>query len=1066
MRPITLVMSAFGSYSGRTEIDFSKVSRGLFLITGDTGAGKTTIFDAITYALYGQTSGGKRDGNMMRSQTAPGDTDTYVEYTFSYRGDRYSVKRNPEYFRLGKRKYADGTPRYVKESAGVELTLPDGSLYQGKKKETDQKIAEIMGMDVEQFTQIAMIAQGDFLKLLHAESKERKKIFSKIFQTKYYSLVQEELKKQAAQSYAELQDIIKDCKRELEHIEVNSDEEGSEYDKKLKELKSMVIPVQNEVMDVLEHIIEDITKKERSADKESGQIQKKINSLQQQIQQAEDGNKLLEQFSETEKQIMLLEEERPLWEEKRREIEKFRQAEKILPVRDKAQQASQAEKNSEKMQQKLAEEYKKSREILKEIKKVKEEKEIIQKEKEPVWTKEIVRIQDTLHQYDAVAELQTLLENSEKDYNTAAGQREKIKKELSDITEKKEELKALEIIYARALKERVEYELKVADLRENTDIEKKLQQKNEQLKDMLNTCKKSMEEVRESQKKYIERANIYERLYQSFLEEQAGILAKNLKDGIPCPVCGAISHPAPKESDCHAPSQQEVQKAKEERDKADSYREDLLEHYRREWGRYESEKKLFGYQYEKITGQEVKITSEAAEVYEEFAELEYLGQKILEMLREDSEKKKAAETQLEEAKEKERRYEEVRKQLAKAEETEKKLSQAVSEQEEKIQELAGKFQKYRGKLQVYRQGLIYEKKEDAEEKIEKIRKQLITVRQQAEEAAQSYRREMENLRKVEGSLESEKQRYKEYQNAAAEAKDVYVKTLEAYSFTDTQLTELSHRLHELPDTEQRLRQYELRKVSLESQKKTLTLQVKGKKWTETKGLQSEAAEFSRQQNAVQKEQMRLYGMNRKNKEIKENLVRFYREKGNLQERYEILNRLSRTANGGLSGSVKIDFETYIQRQYFKRIIAAANRRLVKMTDGGFILQCREIKDLKSQGQAGLDLDIYHMVSNSVRDVKTLSGGESFLASLSMALGLADIVCSMTGGIRLDTMFVDEGFGSLDDASRELAIKVLTELAGESRLVGIISHVNELKEQIDRKLIVKRTEKGSQTRWEV
>ena len=207
-------------------------------------------------------------------------------------------------------------------------------------------------------------------------------------------------------------------------------------------------------------------------------------------------------------------------------------------------------------------------------------------------------------------------------------------------------------------------------------------------------------------------------------------------------------------------------------------------------------------------------------------------------------------------------------------------------------------------------------------------------------------------------------------------------------------------------------------------------------------------------------------MNRKNQEIKENLVRFYREKGNLQERYEILNRLSRTANGGLSGSVKIDFETYIQRQYFKRIIAAANRRLVKMTDGGFILQCREIKDLKSQGQAGLDLDIYHMVSNSVRDVKTLSGGESFLASLSMALGLADIVCSMTGGIRLDTMFVDEGFGSLDDASRELAIKVLTELAGESRLVGIISHVNELKEQIDRKLIVKRTEKGSQTRWEV
>ena len=181
MKPMKLTMSAFGSYAGQETINFKKIKSGLFLVTGDTGAGKTTVFDAITYALYDKTSGGRRDGNMMRSQYAEDDAETYVEYEFSYRDEVYRIRRNPEYFRVGKRKKADGTRGLVKESAKVSLLLPDGTEFRGKKREVDQKIEEIIGLDVNQFTQIAMIAQGDFLKLLHAESKERKKIFSQIF---------------------------------------------------------------------------------------------------------------------------------------------------------------------------------------------------------------------------------------------------------------------------------------------------------------------------------------------------------------------------------------------------------------------------------------------------------------------------------------------------------------------------------------------------------------------------------------------------------------------------------------------------------------------------------------------------------------------------------------------------------------------------------------------------------------------------------------------------------------------------------------------------------------------
>ena len=212
--------------------------------------------------------------------------------------------------------------------------------------------------------------------------------------------------------------------------------------------------------------------------------------------------------------------------------------------------------------------------------------------------------------------------------------------------------------------------------------------------------------------------------------------------------------------------------------------------------------------------------------------------------------------------------------------------------------------------------------------------------------------------------------------------------------------------------------------------------------------------------------MQLYSANRKNREVRDRLKHHLEKNGELKKQYEMVGNLYRTANGNLSGTVKMDFETYVQRQYFRQIIRAANKRLVKMTSGEFILQCREMKDLGSQGQAGLDLDVYHMASDSVRDVKTLSGGESFMASLSMALGLSDIVQNTAGAIRLDTMFVDEGFGSLDDGAREQAIRVLTELADEQRLVGIISHVNELKEQIERKLVVTRTEKGSRAGWQL
>ena len=268
VRPVRLTMSAFGSYSGTEVIDFTQVQGGLFLITGDTGSGKTTIFDAITYALYDRTSGGARDGNMMRSQYAAEDTDTYVEYVFSYRGEEYTIRRNPEYMRVGKRKNADGTVRLVKETAKVSLLLPDGKEFQGKKREIDQKIEEIIGLDAGQFTQIAMIAQGDFLKLLHAGSRDRKKIFSRIFQTQMYWRVQEELKEQGKALYVGLKENEADIRREMERVNpaVSSNECDKESDRTntgsgtgeaWRELLEKEMPPAEDVRSVLKQIIKE-----------------------------------------------------------------------------------------------------------------------------------------------------------------------------------------------------------------------------------------------------------------------------------------------------------------------------------------------------------------------------------------------------------------------------------------------------------------------------------------------------------------------------------------------------------------------------------------------------------------------------------------------------------------------------------------------------------------------------------------------------------------------------------------------------------------------------------------
>lgn len=879
MKPIRLTMSAFGSYAGLEVIDFSKLNNGLFLITGDTGAGKTTVFDAITYALYDRTSGGRRDGSMMRSQYAADDTETYVEYVFSYRGAMYTVRRNPEYQRAGKRKKADGTRGLVKEASGVSLLMPDGKEFRGKKREIDKKIEEIIGLDVNQFTQISMIAQGDFLKLLHAESKERKKIFSRIFQTKYFWSVQESLKEEAKALYIRLEDNRKDCLREMERVEIPDSEEMQHRENEWRQISSGEMPASDQVMEFLKNLVDYGKVWEKEAESKLTELQTEADKLNLKIRQQEEVNQLFAALEQTREQNEKLDAEKTKIEEIKVQFDAGKRAEKAVVLENAWQTVlkdlQQAKREADRLNTWLTEQ-----EIPKQqLKEAYEQADKEWKEKGAFLQERILRLTDLIPRYAQVKKL-------EMEKQKAAGELERL----------------------------------------------------------MNSCK--------------EASDHYESLYRRFFEEQAGILAKELKEGMPCPVCGSVTHPKLAEVSMDAPEQADVEAAKERRDKLEQKRSNAAERFQKAAGQYEAENEMLREAGEHFSGEEA-----------------------------------------------------VRQELTALQQERKKLQAEQEQLGTKLQKLTEEY--------MHRKGLLESRREQAGE---------LEVRAGQTEAA--YRKELQVQKFADTA---------EYENAK-----------QWISLQKKQEKEISD--------------YEQAVIQTETRLQTLGQQTKGKQPGELQEEKLRAKEISAVQREWKAEQMRRHSLNAKNREARQKLRLYYEETGELQKKYELVNHLSRTANGTLTGSVKLDFETYVQRKYFKQIIHAANRRLAKMTSNEFILQCRDIQNLSSQGQAGLDLDVYHLVSNTTRDVKTLSGGESFMAALSMALGLADIVQNTAGAVSLETMFVDEGFGSLDDASRERAIQILKELAGEKALVGIISHVNELKEQIDWQLNVTKTDKGSHARW--
>ena len=928
MKPLKLTMSAFGSYAGKNVIDFTGQQQGIFLITGDTGAGKTTIFDAITYALYNQTSGGERNGNMMRSQYAQPEAETYVELEFLYRGQTYRVRRNPDY-KITKT-LKNGKIREQKVPHSVELTLPDGTVFPEKKNATDAKIIEILGLTADQFSQIVMIAQGDFLKLLYTKSDERKMIFSKLFRTDIYWKIQENLRRKS----------------------MEMDERIQENDRAFEQEKSRIIPLPESEELPLDELVERLRERVKDALKEQNLRRANVEELNKKIIKYEEINKLfvsLEKIRRTGKELEARQAES---KERRQQIENARKADKVLVAEQQNLRQQQAVEQSAQAIAKMEETLANDQEMFETLKTQLQEVEAKQKREAADIQKKMLALEQSFPSYEA-------LQNARSEEQQA----KKVWEDLGKISEESFHKKKAGIA---ALKEQ--------------------QKRQEQV---VEQTKKNWEQTSLSAS---ESAKHYEHMYEAFLKEQAGILAENLSAGCPCPVCGSTVHPDPAKLSDHAVTELEVEQAKKTRAAAEEKR-DLA------YAAFEAEK---------------------------------------------TEKQKLA-------------------QAVEKEEADFVLAQTIAKQQRK--EAEQNYVSLQKIAEQIREKLVYPSLAEAKKQYAAMQKALEAAEQEIAKKRQKVSELAEAMNTLKGQKLAEEENQKTAKKLAVKTEKEYAKLLEKSGF----VSEETYHLAILPERsrsklEREEKEYESQCLRQQSEQKLLEKQVSGKTYTDTTELNEQLKAEKQALKEAEKTYMELHTAYENDRSVLQNCA-VYLEKGKkLESEDQVIKSLSKTANGRLSGSAKIDFETYIQRQYFKQIIHEANKRLLTMSNHQFILKLKEEANTGRKTNEGLDLSVYSLVTDSERDVKTLSGGESFLAALAMALGLSDIVERSAGAIHPDMMFIDEGFGSLDAQSRQQAIEVLGELAGDSRMVGIISHVTELKEQIDRKLVVSRTDKGSRAVW--
>lgn len=928
MRPLKLTISAFGPYAGRTELDMDGLGEsGLYLITGDTGAGKTTIFDAVAYALYGEASGENREPGMLRSKYADDDTPTFVELLFSYRDEKYLVRRNPEYERPAKR----GNGKTL-QKADAELTMPDGRVI-AKVRDVNAAVKTILGVDRSQFSQIAMIAQGDFLKLLLADTRERQGIFRDLFHTRPYQALQDRLREESGKLGKEWEKEKNSIAQYIRGIVCDPD---GEFSLRLQKAKEGELPL-SEILDLLSEILSGDRKETEETEEIRAEAEKRLEDIKRELDRLEEFKKAGEQLSRVRKakeecRIRLLKAK----EEKKAE-EGRKQEQEDLSRREAALQAELGEY-----------------ELLE-----KREKELlaVEKEKERLH-EDCGKIQEQLRRQ---TELLSALKEEREGCSHAGEQKERLQREKDQADAEQAELRS----FAEELK------------------------KYRELLKEFYACQEGYRRAAEEAERI---ADNYRRKNRAFLDGQAGILAEGLREGEPCPVCGSLHHPSPAFQFGKAPSEAELKEAQKAAEEAQQKAAAASEEAGSRRGGLEEKRKSLTERLRSLLGE-----TECGKLEESCAGEElFLPGAVWE----------SGLTQ---------RWNGLR-------EKREELLLGMKREEEALKkrtELDGRILKEENVFAKMQERLSEEKQKQA----------ALGSREEALYAQIKERKE--------------RLQYAGYREALEEKKRLETRK--------KQLERISEQV------QKELTEAEAQKSRLEGEEEQLIKSLAGKDAGEEGTLKEEKERLLLHCAALREKEKEIHARISRNSDAQRELEKETRAQQDLEKKWGWVRALSNTANGNIPGREKMMLETYIQMTYFDRIIRRANLRFLTMTGGQYELERSREGGVKSQ--SGLELNVIDHYNGTKRSVRTLSGGESFKASLCLALGLSDEVQSQAGGIRLDTMFVDEGFGSLDEESLRQAIQTLMGLAESRRLVGIISHVGELKEKIDRQILVEKGRTG-------
>ena len=1071
MKPVYLKIQAFGPFAGVEEIDFEQVGQqGLFLVSGDTGAGKTSIFDAISFVLNGNASGENRGTDTMRSDYAK-DISTVVEMKFLHLGKEYYISRTPAYLR--NKKKGSG---FTMEKAEAVLEKPDGITVTGYSNVTDE-ITELLGMDWKQFKQISMIAQGEFMKLLTADSRERGEIFRKVFGTEKFadfqkklSIKANELKRKCIAADNSLLQYFREIQYQPEFME----------EEELTELFQLETVNHEQMEQMLEWIRKILAVDEEQFVKEKDEKQKlaeQLDRLQEICTKAEEDNKRFLQLEQEEKKESMLLAQKEEMEQKRTQYEIGKKAfYYVMPKEEIYLQAKEEEEQSrilyEKEKDNKEQLFLQKEDAVKKMKLAEQKKPDIEK-----LQKNLVVIEKEVTLQKELKKDCTELENGQSDLKVLEEKIQQFEKENKELEEEKERL-------AKEVEERGNVEKKLVVTEQKLSEVEQEQKECKTVSDKIKKYKTEESSLLELQKVFLEDQAEYEKenqLYEQqkslFFQEQAGILAATqLKHGQPCPVCGSLEHPQIAVLVEHAPTKEvldeeekkvkqleaSMAKSKNACIKQKAKKEEEFEHLLEQMERV---KHVF---YNKDVPD--RIEQEELSERERLSEQEKLSEweeRIKEHLQELKKENTAYKSERKILKEQIEENQKINDRLLHIKDTQDSLLEKWNVVKEEFDKLKSHIITLKSMIETKKAGLVFQSLEEVLQKQKEQEAEKNKLETELTQAQNEERQFSEAYEKCDTKTKERKKSWDMQVLKAKEAFSVFEKVKEEQGFREAQLYEMAKTDEKtIQCLEVSLKQYEQEVLQNRERLSQLKESLSGREKVETGEYKKQIEENKKIQEETEKSLQKIYSRMENNKNILEKLSEGIEKQEALKEEYLSISVLSETANGTLKGQAKISFEQYVQAFYFDRIIFEANKRLYQMSSHQYRLRRKEIgknedgSKTNQKSMTGLELEVMDYYTGKARTVKSLSGGETFEAALSMALGLSDVIQSYAGGIQVDAMFIDEGFGSLDSESLEQAMGILQTLTNGNRLVGIISHVNELKERIDNRILVKKETNGS------